>query len=355
MQTALFSHYIIDGVHRELTPAAMLDAILEPSSRIPVEARLDEPCPETVVDETLDTSPFVAAFEPSRIQEYLAGLDSVPYSMPLPFAAQATRFEIAQALINTIWKQGRFKLDDLNLTAKWTWHKEHIGDMAAFYASAEAAADFTDALGLCLRRYALQEGEHGFSAATPFSGAGPIVLSSFVPDPQSWIIYIPFDTSDYRLGGSLLSQSLSMSGGVAPLVEDADYFIDCYEVVRELVEDGILLSGATVGHGGLARTLKHMTSEGVGARADIHDVMRAFEEYNPVRILFAEVPGVVLQVRDIDFDYIDAELLLQDVAFFPLGHPNADGGGLELQYSAKSGIQTILDSLLSQQSTEGED
>ena len=73
-----------------------------------------------------------------------------------------------------------------------------------------------------------------------------------------------------------------------------------------------------------------------------------------MRLLFAEVPGAVIQIRDIDFDYIDAELLLQDVAFYPLGHP-VSGGGVRIRSSVKTGIQNILDALIQKQGGEGED
>ena len=72
-----------------------------------------------------------------------------------------------------------------------------------------------------------------------------------------------------------------------------------------------------------------------------------------MRILFAEVPGVVVQITDADFDYLDAELLLQDVAFFPLGHPTPGRTDIRIKSSAKSGIQTILESLI--RNAEGED
>ena len=56
----------------------------------------------------------------------------------------------------------------------------------------------------------------------------------------SWIVYIPFDSSPYRLGGSLLAQAMQINSPLAPALDDAPYFVDCYEVVRELVEDGIV-------------------------------------------------------------------------------------------------------------------
>ena len=81
-------------------------------------------------------------------------------------------------------------------------------------------------------------------------------------------------------------------------------------------------------------------------------IIRAYEP-NIVRILFSEIPGAVIQIRDIDFDYVDAELLLQDVAFFPLGHPNLKSGAVRVRSAEKTGIQTILESLM--QNAEGED
>ena len=139
---------------------------------------------------------------------------------------------------------------------------------------------------------------------------------------------------------------------MAPQVEDADYLMDCFEVVREFAEDGVLLSAASVSEGGMYATLKRMCGDGTGVNADISGVLRSCGVTDPVQVLFGEVPGVVIQIRDADFDYIDAEFLLQDVAFFPLGHPTADGS-LHIEYSAMSGIQTILESLM--QNAEGED
>ena len=196
-----------------------------------------------------------------------------------------------------------------------------------------------------------ESGDFGIKVATPFSGAPLLVDDELRPDPQSWLIYVPFDTSEYRLGGSLLAQALGLRGGTAPLLTDADYFIDCFELVREFAVDGILLSAATVGAGGMAAALRKMCSHGTGVNADLSDVLRASGADVPA-ILYSEVPGALLQVRDADFDYIDAEFILQDVAYFPLGHPVA-GGQLKFAASERPGIQTILESLM--QNAEGED
>ena len=179
--------------------------------------------------------------------------------------------------------------------------------------------------------------------------------SRLLPDAQSWLIYVPFENADYRLGASALAQVLGVSGAVAPQLEDADYFIDCYEIVRELVEDGVVLSGVTVSDGGLLPALRRMCSSKVGCTVDLSALKSATGESDPVRLLFSEVPGVLFQIADIDYDYVDAELLLQDVAYYPLGHPTPGEPGVRVSKAGRTGIQTILESLIRSQSPEGED
>ena len=191
----------------------------------------------------------------------------------------------------------------------------------------------------------------------PYRTANPRIsrrrkcATTLLPEPTDWLLFIPFDTCDVRLGGSALSEALGVSSATAADVIDADYFIDCYEVVRELVEDGVVKAGATVADGGIMMTLKALTSAGTGARISVDDVCKAYGEPLPVRVLFAEVPGVVLQIADIDYDYVDAELILQDVVYFPIGHPTP--GHPEIKLSNRIEIPQILESLLN--TLEGED
>lgn len=350
--SALYSKYIIDGIQQELTPADMLDSVLESQDSAPGAEEEFEP----IADESIDPGVTPLSLDPDRVEEYLRLTMGDSNTLPFAFAGPYTRGRIAGALIDSIWRQGRFRLEDLMLTAKWSWTAGRIGGMAAFYSSVEAAADYIDGLGISLRRYSVVEGPASVRFATPFSGAALKCPDVLQDDPSGWIVYIPFDTSDYRLGGSLLAHSLGLGGGIAPKIEDPDYFMDCYEVVREMVEDGVIVAGATVGDGGLLTAVKRMTAGGVGAELDLSDVMKAFQEKDRIRILFGEVPGVVVQIRDLDFDYLDAELLLQDVLFFPLGHPVHGSDSVRVKASAKTGLQTILESLLtSSQCGEGED
>lgn len=409
--SALYSEYVIDGIPMELTPAMMLDScIAAPGSASPFDP---------IIDESLDPELCTVQADSSKVMSYISMVKGIKTRKLFKvYPASCTRGAIARALIDALWRAGHFRLGDLAVRLDWEWPTDHIGDFAAFYESVSAAADYIDSLGLKISDYSFTatEAEAGLKVgisvpAASASGIGSLSttadrsalsgisvpaaaagLSSssdclasvteddddifselpfrtkhprlengllhpaqLVPDAASWLIYVPFDDCDYRLAGSLLAQALGISGAVAPQIGDADYFIDCYEVVRELVEDGIILSGTTVGDGGLMTAIKDMTTSEAGASIDLADLIRASGERDIIRLLFSEVPGAIFQIADIDYDYVDAELLLQDVAFYPLGHPIPGSSELRVHSSEKSGIQVILESIIRSQNSEGED
>ena len=371
--SALSARFIIDGIRQELTPCELLDAVCDAPEGNPAECAVDSDG-SVIVDETPEVGLTPLKFDRRKVKEYLDVVLSTVRKLPVAYADTYTRGRIAASLTDCLWRQGRFKLGDITVRLDWKWNSGEVGNMAAFYSSVAAAAEYIDSLGIRISSYSYSESrecslsvkvavrpadqedifEIPYRSARPKMKSLPALPSTLVPDLQSWIVYIPFESSDYRFGGSILSQALGKGGGCSLRIEDPDYFIDCFEVLRELVEDGILLSASTVSDGGLIAAVKRMTSESAGACIDVSDVMKAAHETDVVRVLFAEVPGVVVQIRDIDFDYLDAELLLQDVAFFPLGHPSK-GSDVRVRASEKSGIQTILESLIQNQCGEGED
>ena len=369
--SALHSPYVIDGVRQSVTPAQILGGV----SIFPGDVPAGDQLPP-MVDETPDVDPSPVTLDPRKVEKYLSSVIKAERVFPMAFAGPYTRGKISRALIDCIWKLGHFRIGDLALDAEWQWNNLQVGNTAGFYRSVEALGEFLDALNIQLRNYSFTETDspckleisadlrprvddedlvtQPYTSTDPHIGVAGI-SNALQPDESSWIILIPFDSSPCRLGGSLLAQTLGMNPPTAPQVDDADYFIDCFEVIRELVEDGIVLAGTTVGEGGLLPALKSMTTSRTGAILDLSDVKRAYADADMISLLFSEIPGVIIQIRDIDFDYIDAELLLQDVAFYPLGHPAANGGAVRVKASAKTGIQNILASLVQRQGGEGED
>ena len=381
----LESPYIIDGIPEEATPFEMLESACgrEPQTE-------DAPSRPTIVDETLDPSPGSAEPELSRYREYLAAVLSMGRAqVPPSFSGAWTRSRLASALTASLWRSGHFRLGDLAVSAQWRWNPAPVGGAAGFYASVEAACDSLDGLGIPMKAYSAEESsrsevafrvtlsedapapedeededpaeEETFFAELPFRTEKPRMGRSrkcpekIAGEPGGWIIYIPFDTCQPALGGSALSQATDVSCGSAPEIYDCDYFLDCYEVVRELAEDGIIRAGTGIAEGGLIAALARMIPEGMDLNVELGGLLKSYGGCTPVQILFSETPGAVAEISDDDFDYLDAELLLQDVAYYPLGRTVPGKGRVSVSTSDSSGLNHILDALIGNQAAEGED
>ena len=96
-----------------------------------------------------------------------------------------------------------------------------------------------------------------------------------------------------------------------------------------------------------------MCSE-IGLEMDITGIMSSYSENNATNVLFGEIPGVLIQISDNDFDYVDSQLILQDVAYYPIGRPSVSFKGLKFSEKSRKGVADILACLLGQ-ATEGED
>ena len=332
MKDLFDSRFIIDGVPEELTPAQMLGR-----NRAPLDG-------EPIVDETVDPAILSFEFDEGKISSYLRAVKKTTRELQFPFAAQYARACLANVLTEAIWSHGHFTLPELSVDALWRWREMGIGSMSALYESVRAVSEYADILDIGFSRAECEDGDPQIVMKVP-QAAGRAIPATLNPDPESWIVYVPFDTEEYRLGGSLLAQALGLKGGTCPQVDNPDYLMDCYEVIRELVEDRIAISGITVGAGGLMMALDKMACKGVGADLDLSDLTRAYPGSDVVRLLFGEVPGVIFQIRDDDFDYLDAEFILQDVMYFPLGHPTK-GKDIKIRWTSRPAIGSILESLV---------
>lgn len=394
--SALYSKYIIDGIQQALTPAQILNDCLARQSAGKTVRGAGEF--GAIVDESIDPDPAAACQGSFDIQDCLGKvreLEGCVRAVPMAYSRQFTVGRIAKALLETIWRKGRFRLSDLTLSARWRWDPRPVGNLASFFSSAEGVADYLGCLGIGLSDFAFSKSEglssvqfkvgaSGEKAAlsaedfdadldeessdiidipggSPFGSEHPVIRRSralpdiLAGDPESWILYVPFDSCEFRLGHSLLGEALGRNCDTFPDLGDGDYFVDCYEIIREFVEDGIVLSGITVGEGGLLAALDKMCGSCCGASIDINGIMEAYGEESSARVLFSEVPGVLVQIKDIDYDYSDAEFLLQDIAYYPIGHPVPGSRGISVRSDGQSGITSILQSLLSGQALEGED
>ena len=292
-ESALYSRYVIDGLMGEATPAELLNECME----YPFDDEFLTGNFKDIVDETIEPPLSASTYDSSHTKELLkmttAGA-GVERSFRMLYPDHFTRLQIAQALISRIWSKGHFRLGDLRLWAQWDWNTRPVGNMAAFYSSISEASDYIYSLGVGLTDYIFIESDEASSSRfyawlpeadleehediseapqhpalfkAPYESSQPWISEerqcqrNLVDDKDSQLIYIPFDTCPFKLGGSLLDELSGRAGGAAPNIKDPDYFIDCYEVVRELVEDGVVMAGMTVGDGGLATAANMMCQD----------------------------------------------------------------------------------------------
>jgi len=374
-ESALYSHYIIDGVRCDATPAELLEECMEFPDQAVSGSFSD------ILDESTD--PPVTSFSYDTMlnrhyaeQTTAASVTERPFRMLYP--QHFTRIQIAKTLLSRLWSEGHFRLGDLRMWAQWEWNTRPLGNMAAFYASAETASDYLYGLGVRLTDYTFMESDsesnvkffawlpeyeeeepsemeltEPYESRHPWIGEERRCSRTVVETTGSRIIYIPFDTCQFKLGGSLLAQIQGHNGGPAPMIQDPDYFIDCYEVIRELVEDGIIIAGVTVADGGIATAASKMCGN-AGIEIDVSGLMASYQPTDSTKILFSEIPGVLVQVTEENYDYFDSQLLLQDVAYYPVGRFDSERKGVWFAEGADREVAGILASLLAQAS-EGED
>ena len=384
-ESALYSHYIIDGLKCDTTPADLLAECMDyGDDEFTVDGQFED-----IIDETTEPPLSARTYSAEDYESHITqiiGQANADRPFRMLFPDHFTRLQIAKSLLSRLWSEGHFKLGDLRIWAQWEWNTRPIGNMAALYESIRSAGEYIYGLGTYIKDYLFIESDEESNVkffawlpetemtddlpededreeilfkSSPYESTHPWISekrkcpSTLVADPESWVIYIPFDTCGFKLGGSLLTQVSDDNGGKAPNIQEPDYFIDCYEVVRELTEDGFIMSGRTCADGGLAVAAAKMTQE-CGLDMDLSGISSSYQEPDFAKILFGEVPGVLLQISNENYDYVDSQFLLQDIAYYPIGHPSPDRTGITLSEGGKSGIANILATLLNQAS-EGED
>lgn len=351
----LFSQYIIDGVQMDETPFSALYDCLDGNGTVDTP---DGPF-EDIIDEYLDKKPASFHYNADDFESYVDKILRTSYSrksVDLDYPVFWTRAAINALLLDNLFKDGHFTLQDSLLMARWDWNNDPAGNMAAFYDSTITAGHYLFDLGVRLDRYFVESNRS--ECRFEIENRGKISSKRkcpdiMIPNPDDWLMYIPFDNGRMNLGGSALSKISGHSCELEPDIQDPDYFIDCFELVRELVEDGVIVAGIPVGRGGLAVAAEKFRGR-KGMSLEIGGIMSAKGGEDAVKVLFSETPGVLIQIHNIDYDYLDSQFLLQETAYYPVGHPDPDGHRINLGCKCDNGVAGILESLL-KQASEGED
>ena len=242
---------------------------------------------------------------------------------------------VSEALTNLVWAPLAEGLDSVSLSANWMWPcRAQEGEDARLYKAVKALSDFCCALEINVptgkdslsmtQKY--PDGSKIISPGTVIVSAGgevsnikKIVSPVMVNNPKSRFYHIDFSFDTLQLGGSAFAQSLNKVGSDVPTVKNPEYFRDAFLAVQQLVNEGLILAGHDISAGGLLTTLLEMCFANVEGGIDV--CLDKMKDTDIVKALFAENPGVVIQVSDADSARVKKILDDAGVGYIKIGTP----------------------------------
>lgn len=217
---------------------------------------------------------------------------------------------IAESLTNIVFAPLTDKLEGVSLSANWMWPCRNEGEDARLYTAVEAASDFACSLGINIptgkdslsmtQKYGdekvISPGTVIISAGAEVSDIKKIVSPVLAHEKSSVLYYIDFSFDTMKLGGSAFAQALNKLGEEVPTVMDYEYFADAFNAVQTAIEKGLILAGHDISAGGMITTLLEMCFANVEGGLEVN--LDKISEQDITKILFAENPGIVVQVKD---------------------------------------------------------
>ncbi len=245
---------------------------------------------------------------------------------------------VAESLTNIVWAPLSDGMDSLSLSANWMWPcRSQKGEDARLYKAVKALSDFCCAIGVNVptgkdslslsQQY--PNGEKIVSPGTVIVTSGgevsdvrKVVSPVLVNDKHTRLYHIDFSFDEQKLGGSAFAQSLDHVGSDVPTVTDPRYFCACFEAVQEMINRGWILAGHDISAGGMITTLLEMTfaNKKGGLHINLHDIKGT----DVVKKLFAENPGVIIQVADEHNEDVKKYLEDNGIGFARIGTPVTD-------------------------------
>ena len=252
--------------------------------------------------------------------------------------AAGSVLSVAEALTNIVWAPLSDGLDSVSLSANWMWPcRSQKGEDARLYQAVEALSDFCcdlqinvptgkDSLSLS-QQY--PNGEKIISPGTVIVSAGgevedvrKVVSPVLVNKKHTTLYHIDFSFDELRLGGSAFAQSLNKVGSDVPTVKNPEYFRSAFDAVQQLVRDGLVLAGHDISAGGLITCLLEMCFANVEGGLSVQ--LSGFKNADLIKILFAENPGVVIQVDDNHRAEVKKVLEEAGVGYLKIGKPTEE-------------------------------
>ena len=253
--------------------------------------------------------------------------------------AAGSVLSVAEALTNIVWAPMAEGLDSVSLSANWMWPcRAQEGEDARLYTAVKALSDFCcdlqinvptgkDSLSMT-QKY--PDGQKVIAPGTVIVSAGgevndikKVVSPNIKEVAASRLYYIDFSFDSLQLGGSAFAQSQGKVGSDVPTVKNPEYFRDAFLAIQELVQKGLVLAGHDISAGGIITCLLEMCFANTKGGLELN--FDKIQELDMVKVLFAENPGVVIQVREEDANKVKKILEDAGVGYAKIGKPVFSG------------------------------
>ena len=252
--------------------------------------------------------------------------------------AAGSVLSVAEALTNIVLAPFADGLKSVSLSANWMWPcRAQQGEDARLYKGVKALSDFCIALGVNVPtgkdslsmtqkypdgRKVVSPGTVIVSAGGEISDVRKIVSPVLADKKDSTLIHIDFSFDSLKLGGSAFAQSLEKIGSDVPTVKNPEYFADAFMAVQALVKKGLVLAGHDISAGGMIVTLLEMCFANVRGGLEVN--FNGIAEKDLVKILFAENPGMVLQIDNAKLDKVKHMLEEDGIGYAEIAKPSDD-------------------------------
>ena len=252
--------------------------------------------------------------------------------------AAGSVLSVSEALTNLVWAPLAEGLDSVSLSANWMWPcRAQEGEDARLYSAVKALSDFCCSLQINVptgkdslsmtQKY--PDGSKIISPGTVIVSAGgevsdirKIVSPVMKNEPKSRFYHVDFSFDTLQLGGSAFAQSMGKVGSDVPTVKNPEYFRDAFLAIQQLVNEGLIMAGHDISAGGLLTCLLEMCFANVDGGIEVN--LDKLQGCDIVKALFAENPGVVIQVSDKDAARVKKILDDAGVGYVKIGVPSEE-------------------------------
>lgn len=247
--------------------------------------------------------------------------------------AASARMAVGEAITN-IAAANISDIKDIALSANWMAAARFIGDAAGLYDAVQTIGmELCPALGISIpvgkdslsMRTEWQEGEGTRVVTSPLSlvisAAAKVkdVRRTLTPQlkqdvDETVLLLIDLGNGSCSLGASALAQTMQLLGQCPPDVDNPAVLKAFFELIQRLNEADLLLAYHDRSDGGLLATITEMMFAGhVGVDLKLDTLHK-----DPIRSLFNEELGAVVQVRLSDLEKIQA--LIREHALTSMTH-----------------------------------